>query len=136
VWAGLSEEQSFVNKLSEEGKYIVTFDPLDGSSIIDTNFTVGTIFAVWPKGELTTMTGRDILGGGIALYGSRTSCLIFNNVEDQVDELTLMKEGDKLAWKITEDNLRIRLSGRVFAPGNTRACKGNKGYMECISYWF
>ena len=30
-------------------EYIVTFDPLDGSSIIGTNFSVGSIFGIWPN---------------------------------------------------------------------------------------
>ena len=37
----------------------MAFDPLDGSSIVDTNFTVGTIFGVWPGEKLTGITGRD-----------------------------------------------------------------------------
>lgn len=37
--------------LSEHGQFIVTFDPLDGSSIIGTNFTVGTIVGVWPRDD-------------------------------------------------------------------------------------
>jgi len=52
VYAGLSEERSYVTHLDDNGKYIVTFDPLDGSSIIDTNFTIGSIFAIWPRGDL------------------------------------------------------------------------------------
>lgn len=52
VYAALSEERAYVTHLNQDGKYIVTFDPLDGSSIIDTNFTIGSIFAIWPKGEL------------------------------------------------------------------------------------
>lgn len=39
--------------------FSVAFDPLDGSSIVDTNFTVGTIFGVWPGDKLTGITGRD-----------------------------------------------------------------------------
>lgn len=31
-----------------EGGFSVSFDPLDGSSIIDTNFSVGSIFGIWP----------------------------------------------------------------------------------------
>lgn len=89
VYAGLSEERSYVTNLDDNGKYIVTFDPLDGSSIIDTNFTIGSIFAIWPKGDLNTMTGRDIVGGALALYGSRTNILIFNHETEQVDEATL-----------------------------------------------
>ena len=39
--------------------FSVAFDPLDGSSIVDTNFTVGTIFGVWPGDKLIGVTGRD-----------------------------------------------------------------------------
>lgn len=89
VSSGLSEERSYITQLCDDGKYIVTFDPLDGSSIIDTNFTIGSIFAIWPAGDLNQMTGRDIVGGALALYGSRTTCLIYNTVNDCIDELTL-----------------------------------------------
>lgn len=89
VWAGLSEERAYVNELCPEDNFIVTFDPLDGSSIIDTNFTIGSIFAIWPKGDLTKMTGRDILGGALALYGSRTNVIVYNTVKECIDELTL-----------------------------------------------
>ena len=39
--------------------FVVAFDPLDGSSIVDTNFTVGTIFGVWPGDKFIGVTGRD-----------------------------------------------------------------------------
>jgi len=85
----LSEERAYITNLNENGKYIVTFDPLDGSSIVDTNFTIGSIFAIWPAGDLNKMTGRDIVGGALALYGSRTNILIYNANQDRIDELTL-----------------------------------------------
>jgi fructose-1,6-bisphosphatase len=37
--------------------FCVAFDPLDGSSIVDTNFSVGTIFGVWPGDKLKDITG-------------------------------------------------------------------------------
>jgi fructose-1,6-bisphosphatase len=89
VFAGLSEERSYVTQLDDNGKYIVTFDPLDGSSIIDTNFTIGSIFAIWPRGDLNEMTGRKILGAALCLYGSRTNILIYNPETETVDEATL-----------------------------------------------
>ena len=85
----MSEERAYITNLNENGKYIVTFDPLDGSSIVDTNFTIGSIFAIWPAGDLNKMTGRDIVGGALALYGSRTNILIYNANQDRIDELTL-----------------------------------------------
>nr|KYP59805.1 hypothetical protein KK1_015246 [Cajanus cajan] len=42
-----------------EGRFSVAFDPLDGSNIVDTNFTVGTIFGVWLGDKLTRITGRN-----------------------------------------------------------------------------
>lgn len=48
--------------------FSVAFDPLDGSSIVDTNFSVGTIFGIWPGDKLVGITGRDQVrrdvGGG------------------------------------------------------------------------
>ena len=53
-----SEEVPEPVDLQGEG-FSVAFDPLDGSSIVDTNFTVGTIFGIWPGDKLTGITGRD-----------------------------------------------------------------------------
>ena len=46
----LSEERPYPMTLSKSGEYIVTFDPIDGGSHIESNYTVGTIFGVWPRG--------------------------------------------------------------------------------------
>ena len=56
--------------------YSVAFDPLDGSSIIDTNFAVGTIFGVWPGSRLVGVSGRDLAGAGMAVYGPRTTMTV------------------------------------------------------------
>lgn len=81
VAALISEEtESFVD-LSNDGKYIVAMDPLDGSSNIDVNVSIGTIFSVYrrktPIG--TPIRDQDILqkgteqvAAGYILYGSST----------------------------------------------------------------
>ena len=136
VSQGFSEERAYVTQLCDGGKYIVCFDPLDGSSIVDTNFTIGSIFAIFPHGDLKTMTGRDMVGAALALYGSRTNCLIYNTVKNQVDEVTLQKiTDDKSAWVHSRSNIRIRPEGKYFSPGNTRSIKENKGYRDCIQFW-
>lgn len=56
-----SEEVPEPVDMQGEG-FSVAFDPLDGSSIVDTNFTVGTIFGIWPGDKLTGITGRDQVG--------------------------------------------------------------------------
>ena len=49
VYAASSEERPYLTKLNEKGKFLVTFDPLDGSSIIDSNLAIGTIAGIWRK---------------------------------------------------------------------------------------
>lgn len=81
--AGLAseEEDSFVSA-GENGRYLVLFDPLDGSSNIDVNISVGTIFSILekPEGALATesflQTGRQQLAAGYILYGPQTQ-LVF-----------------------------------------------------------
>jgi fructose-1,6-bisphosphatase I len=64
----------------ETGKYVLLFDPLDGSSNIDYNVSVGTIFAIYkrktPSGpgtlEDVLQKGSDIVAAGYIVYGSST----------------------------------------------------------------
>ncbi|QRK80200.1 class 1 fructose-bisphosphatase [Shewanella sp. LZH-2] len=73
-----SEEEDHVVEVSASGQYLVCFDPLDGSSNIDINSLVGTIFSVLPapQGELTEasflQSGRNQLAAGYVLYGPST----------------------------------------------------------------
>jgi fructose-1,6-bisphosphatase I len=46
----LSEERPYPTIMNKKGDHIVTFDPIDGGNLIDSNYTVGSIFGVWPKG--------------------------------------------------------------------------------------
>jgi fructose-1,6-bisphosphatase I len=63
-----------------QAKYIVLFDPLDGSSNIDVNISIGTIFAILrkktqdrrPSAEDALRPGREIVAAGYAVYGSST----------------------------------------------------------------
>lgn len=81
VCALISEEtESFVD-LNNDGKYVIAIDPLDGSSNIDSNVSIGTIFSIYrrksPAG--TPISDEDILqrgseqvAAGYVLYGSST----------------------------------------------------------------
>ncbi len=64
-----------------KGKYVLLFDPLDGSSNIDVNVSVGTIFGIFrrrsPEGTPGTLEdvlqpGRDLAAAGYIIYGSST----------------------------------------------------------------
>lgn len=83
---GLATEEeedlvSFESDLSKEGKYIVCMDPLDGSSNIDVNVSIGTIFSIYRRiSEVGTPSteedflqpGTEQVAAGYVLYGSST----------------------------------------------------------------
>ena len=78
-----SEEEDTFVETNENGEYLVLFDPLDGSSNIDVNISVGTIFSVLKKpssGSLKTddflQNGRNQVAAGYVLYGVQTQ-LVF-----------------------------------------------------------
>jgi fructose-1,6-bisphosphatase I len=81
VCALISEEtESFVD-LNNEGNYVIAIDPLDGSSNIDVNVSIGTIFSIYrrkskvgePINEQDILqTGDDQVAAGYILYGSST----------------------------------------------------------------
>jgi fructose-1,6-bisphosphatase len=81
---------------NENGKFFVTFDPLDGSSIIDSNLAIGTIAGIWRKEEgvsepIGLCARKDMVGAALSCYGSRTNIVVYNQVSETVDELTLQK---------------------------------------------
>ncbi|XP_065337737.1 fructose-1,6-bisphosphatase 1 [Cloeon dipterum] len=81
----VSEENETVIEVETEkqGKYIVCFDPLDGSSNIDCLVSIGSIFAIFKKaGDSAPTTadalqpGRNMVAAGYALYGSATMLVL------------------------------------------------------------
>lgn len=76
-------EQAIEVDIDKQGKYIVCFDPLDGSSNIDCLVSIGTIFSIYRKtseGPATAadafQTGRKVVAAGYALYGSATMVVL------------------------------------------------------------
>merc|ERR1712232_114357 len=76
VGEGASEEDPVVRSVGE-GEYTVCWDPLDGSSIVDNNWAVGTMIGIWgSETGLIGATGNDQKTALIALYGPRTTVLV------------------------------------------------------------
>ncbi len=83
---GIASEENddfmaFENEEAKNGKYVVLFDPLDGSSNIDVNVSIGTIFSIYrrisPDGTKATLAdmlqkGTKQVAAGYVLYGSST----------------------------------------------------------------
>lgn len=74
------EHPFFADTRKGTGRYVVVFDPLDGSSNIDVNVSVGTIFGIWRRksaldhlqDEDLLQPGSDLVAAGYVIYGSST----------------------------------------------------------------
>jgi sedoheptulose-bisphosphatase len=124
-----SEEQSEEIELNEGGEFSASFDPLDGSSLVDVNLAVGTIFGIWQGKGFMGKTGRDLVAAGYAIYGPRTTFIIA--IDSNPTEFTLQTDGE---WKLTIEKMEIG-EGKMFAPGNLRACHENKEYLSLLDFW-
>mmetsp|Transcript_37453 Transcript_37453/g.73239 ORF Transcript_37453/g.73239 Transcript_37453/m.73239 type:complete len:322 (+) Transcript_37453:66-1031(+) len=110
--------------------YSVAFDPLDGSSIIDTNFAVGTICGIWPGGTLIGVRGSDMAASIVAQYGPRVCVTIALKDRDGAHEFTL--NGDD--WLRSNTFTEVS-EGKLFAPGNLRCTQDAPGYRKLVDYW-
>lgn len=80
VKAFASEERPVYETIAEGEGYVVTFDPLDGSSIVDTNFAIGSIFSIWKTNpnKLIGDTLRTQVNAIITIFGPRTTAIYYN----------------------------------------------------------
>lgn len=126
---------------SSKSFYSLGFDPLDGSSIIDANFSVGSIFGIWPGKGVLGRTGREQVASAVSLYGPRTTLCIAlpasstttQKEKDVVLEVTLVK--NRREWELSRDSIVIEAAGKVFAPGNLRATNDNAQYNALVQHW-
>ncbi|MBH9578169.1 class 1 fructose-bisphosphatase [Inhella proteolytica] len=102
-----------------QGEYLLLFDPLDGSSNIDVNVSIGTIFSVLRKvnnhrgvsEEDFLQPGKQQAAAGYCIYGPQTTLVL--TVGDGVAMFTLDREMG--SWVLTEDNVRIPADTKEFA---------------------
>lgn len=129
VYSVLSEELSKPLKFNQEGTFTVCYDPLDGSSLIDSNLSIGTIFGVYSEHDLIGKTPASQVCAGFFLYGPKTTLMI--TIGSGTHEFTLVQD----EFILTKENLHIAEEGKMFAPGNLRAAKERKDYAKLMNYW-
>ncbi len=125
----VSEERDTIVTVEEargSGKYVVAFDPLDGSSNLGSNIPVGTIFAIWrkqnPKAPASTndfmQTGRTLVAAGYAVYGAKTSFVY--SAGDGVHGFTLDPSIGEFI--LTDESIRTPERGKTYSIN-----EGNSG---------
>ncbi|MDE1157393.1 MAG: class 1 fructose-bisphosphatase [Neorhizobium sp.] len=113
----VSEELDSEVPVHADGKYAVIFDPLDGSSNLDVNVTVGTIFSVVPATSSADLlqTGRSQIVAGFAAYGPQT-CLVITTGKG-VQIFTLDDSG---TYVMTASDVKIVPETKEFAINAAR----------------
>ena len=112
-----SEELDEFTPAQENGQYLVLFDPLDGSSNIDINMCVGTIFSILPAKNAVTQAadfmqaGTQQVAAGYVLYGPSTMMAL--TVGAGVVFFTFDPESQE--FLVTADNIQVAAEPQEYA---------------------
>ncbi|HOW57063.1 MAG TPA: class 1 fructose-bisphosphatase [Smithellaceae bacterium] len=110
-----SEEQEGIVKLGDgTEKYIVTADPLDGSSLVDTNLAIGTIIGI--HRESVFATGRATLVGALYITYGPLITMVYSAGKG-THEFVLNREGE---YMLSEESIKLKERGSIFSPGGLR----------------
>lgn len=141
---GLATEEekdmvSYESDLSKEGKYIVCMDPMDGSSNIDVNVSIGTVFNIYrrisEKGKPAEerdflQPGTDQVAAGYVLYGSSTM-LVYTTGMGVTGFTYDPSIGE---FFLSHRNIRMPAQGRTYSVNEGNYLKFPPGIKQYIKY--
>ena len=111
-----SEEQGQILTMSKpEGRYSVTVDPLDGSSLVEVNLAIGSIIGIH-DGDLILGGARNLVAAIYLVYGPLTS-LVYT-VGKGTQEFILNAEGEFI---LVSENIRLDPQGKIYGSGGRRS---------------
>ncbi|KAG4205839.1 hypothetical protein ERO13_A04G125800v2 [Gossypium hirsutum] len=117
------EEAIFVDQ-SKRGKYIVVFDPLDGSSNIDCGVSIGAIFGIYmvkhkdnPTIDDVLQPGNNLVAAGYCMYGS--SCTLVLSTGSGVNGFTL--DPSLGEFILTHPDIKIPKKGKIYSVNEGNA---------------
>ncbi len=105
----VSEEQESIVSLNEKGEYLIAYDPLDGSSLVDVNLSVGSIYGIY-KGNFSA---KNIVASVYVVFGPRVEMVIAYDNKVQLFRLS----NDE--FKYVKD-IKLNDSGNLNATGSTQ----------------
>ena len=118
------------------GKYAVLFDPLDGSSNIDVNAPVGTIFSIYRRvttqgaGEMKDLlqAGRKVVASGYVIYGSSTM-LVYSTGQGVHGFTYDPTIGEFL---LSHDQIKMQPTGKYYSVNESHFGKWTKGIQRAV----
>jgi fructose-1,6-bisphosphatase I len=134
-----SEENDDFIAINEDGSYIIAMDPLDGSSNIDVNVSIGTIFSIYKRisPEGTSVTEEDFLqkgtnqiAAGYVIYGSST--MLVYTTGNGVNGFTY--DPGMGVYVLSHPNMKTPSNGAIYSINEGNYYKSSKGVQEYIKY--
>ena len=110
VKAIVSEEQEHVINLNDDGEYLIAYDPLDGSSLVDVNLSVGSIYGIY-KNEFN---GQNLVASVYVVFGPRVEMVV------TIDDVKMYRLRHGKFEFI--QNIVLKQKGNLKAPGSTQSC--------------
>jgi fructose-1,6-bisphosphatase I len=108
----VSEEQDHIVDINESGKYYIAYDPLDGSSLVDVNLSVGSIYAIYENG----FSGQNIIGAIYVVFGPRVEMVVCDG-----KTVKLYRMDEHKNFNFTQE-LTMGKKGNINSPGSTQQC--------------
>lgn len=141
---GIASEENdgyvaFDRELCMKGKYVVLFDPLDGSSNIDVNVSIGTIFSIFRRqssiGDRANVNdflqpGLEQVAAGYVIYGSST--MLVYTTGHGVNGFTL--EPSIGEFCLSHPNMRIPENGSIYSINEGNLAQVQPGVRAYIDY--
>ncbi|MDP8224769.1 MAG: class 1 fructose-bisphosphatase [Candidatus Lernaella stagnicola] len=134
------EEQDVIHlpKGEKRGNYAVAFDPLDGSSNIDANISIGTIFSIFRRRtangpgstEDLVRPGREQVAAGYILYGSSTMMVFTTG--DGVHGFTY--DPSVGAFLLSHPNIKIPVKGNIYSVNEGNAAQWCTAVQEFVKH--
>jgi len=111
-----SEEQDSVIQIGqgEEAKYFITADPLDGSSLVDTNLSIGTIIGIHRESILAE--GRKTLAAAVYITYGPLITMVYSAGKG-THEFVLNREGE---YVLSEEDIILKERGDIYSLGGLR----------------
>ena len=107
----VSEEQEKIKHINKEGKYLIAYDPLDGSSLIDVNLSVGSIYGIYEN----DFKGSCIVASIYVVFGPKVEMVI--GTRNKVRHFRLKEE----EFVYIQD-IKLKEKGNLQSPGSTQSC--------------
>ena len=132
----LSEEKEEIINLNENGDYLIAMDPLDGSSNIDVNIPVGSIFSFFKKNKSSISKdcflrkGKEQAFAAYIIYGTATMFVI--GINNKVYGFTLNLKKEK--YILTHENIIIPDNGTIFSINEGNNNSIDKEVLNYLSY--